>query len=263
MKIILSTLFICFTLTLSTAQITSRVMVDGKISAPIGDDVEGVVVYNRSTNQGTITNTDGFFKISVGINDRIEVVAMQYQHFTIMIDKGVIDSKKLNIFLNESVNQLEEVVVTPYDLNGNVAVDVKKIGFSESGIAEVSKQTSSRINDTDYDFTQDQLSSVENKVFLEDRMINGLNFVNLFKVVFKDKEEAKKKNHAPDIDVRMRTMYNDDFFKNYLALEIHQINDFIFFAEDNGLDNKYFETGKELDLLQFLVYQSKLYLSQQ
>ncbi len=263
MKIFFSTLFICLTLTVSTAQITSRVMIDGKISAPIGDDVEGVVVFNRSTNKGTITNEQGLFKINAGINDRIEVVAMQYQHFIVLINKGVMDSKRLNIFLNESVNQLEEVVVTPYDLNGNVTVDVKKIGFSESGIGTVSKETSDRVNDTDYDFRPDDMSPLENKVFLEDRMINGLNFVNLFKVVFKDKEKAKKKSHAPDIDVRVRTMYNDDFFKNYLALEIHQINDFIFFAEDNGLDNEYFETGKELDLLQFLVYQSKLYRQQQ
>ncbi len=263
MKIWLSTLLICCTLTISNAQITSRVMIDGKVSAPIGDDVEGVVVYNRSTDKGTITNKDGMFRLSVGINDRIEVVAMQYQHFIILVDKGIVDSKKLNIFLNESVNQLEEVVVTPYDLNGNVTVDVKKIGYSESGIGEVSKQTSVRVNDTDYDFRPDELSTVENTVFLEDRMINGLNFVNLFKLVFRDKEEAKKKNHASDIDVRMRKMYNDDFFKNYLALEIHQINDFIFFAEDNGLNNKYFESGKELDLLQFLVLQSKLYKQQQ
>ncbi len=264
MKIFFSTLFICFTLSTTTAQIISRVMIDGKISAPIGDDVEGVVVYNRSTNKGTVTNSQGVFKISAGINDRIEVVAMQYQHFIVLIDKGVMDSKRLNIFLNESVNQLEEVVVTPYDLNGNVTADVKKIGFSKSGIGTVSKETSVRINDTDYDFRPDSLTSLENKVFLpEDRMINGLNFVNLFKVVFKDKEEAKKKDHAPDIDVRVRNMYNDDFFKNYLALEIHQINDFIFFAEDNGLNNKYFEMGKELDLLQFLVYQSKLYRQRQ
>ncbi|MEB3346751.1 hypothetical protein U6A24_14835 [Aquimarina gracilis] len=263
MKIFFSTLLICFGLTISTAQITSRVMIDGKISAPIGDDVEGVVVFNRSTNKGTITNKEGLFKISVGINDRIEIVAMQYQHFIVLIDKGVMDSKRLNVFLNESVNQLEEVVVTPYDLNGNVTVDVKKIGFSKSGIGTVSKETSVRINDTDYDFRPDSLTALENKVFLEDRMINGLNFVNLFKLVYNNKEKKKKKEKGKDIDVKVRDMYNDDFFKDYLALEIHQINDFLFFAEDNGLDNKYFETGKELDLLQFLVYQSKLYRQRQ
>ncbi len=263
MKIKLSIFLICIVVGQSIGQITSRVMISGKISAPIGDDVEGVVIYNRNTNKGTITTKDGAFKINAGINDKIEIVAMQYQHFLVLIDKGVVDSKRLNVFLNETINQLEEVIVTPYDLLGNVTVDVKKIGFSESGITKVSEQTSTKINDTDYDFRPDALSTVENKVFLEDRMINGLNFVNLFKLVYDNKNKTKKKKNNADIDVKIRNMYNDDFFKNHLALEMHQINDFIFFAEDNGLSNLYFERGKELDLLQFLVFQSKLYRDQQ
>ncbi|WP_282090212.1 hypothetical protein [Aquimarina algiphila] len=264
MKIKLSIFFVCFIISVSKAQITtSRVMIEGKISAPIGDDVEGVVIYNRSSNKGTISTKNGEFKINVGINDRIEVVAMQYQHFVILVDKGVVDNRKLNVFLNESVNQLEEVVVTPYDLLGNVSVDVKKIGFTKSGIGKVADETSSRINDIDYDFTQDQQSTLENKVFLEDGMINGLNFVNLFKLVYNNKEKSKKKKLPSDIDVKVRDMYNDEFFKDFLALEMDQINDFIFFAEDNGLSNRYFESGKELDLLQFLVYQSKIYRERQ
>ncbi len=263
MKIKLSLAFICFAVSMTMAQITSRVMIDGKISAPIGDDVEGVVVYNRSTNKGTISNKDGVFRISAGINDRIEVVAMQYQHFVILVDKGIVKNKRLNVFLNESVNQLEEVVVTPYDLLGNVSVDIKKIGYSESGITEAAKETSSRINDTDYDFTPDELTTPDNKAIPEDRFINGLNFVNLFKLAFDNKNNSKKKKEPKDIDVKVRNMYNDDFFKDYLALEIHQINDFLFFAEDNGLNTTYFETGKELDLLQFLVVQSKLYRQRQ
>lgn len=262
MKLNLAFLFICAIVTSqSIAQITSRVMVEGKISVPIGDDVEGVVIYNQNTDKGTITNKDGVFKIHAGINDKIEIVAMQYQHFLVLIDKGVVDSKRLNVFLNESVNELEEVVVTPYDLYGNVNADVKKIGYSKSGLGEVSKQTSVRINDTDYDFRPDELSTLENKVFLEDRMINGLNFVNLFKLVYEG-NNTKKKKKIKDIDVKVRDMYNDDFFQSFLALEIDQINDFIFFAEDNGLNNSYFESGKELDLLQFLVFQSKLYRQQ-
>ncbi|WP_025742720.1 peptidase associated/transthyretin-like domain-containing protein [Aquimarina pacifica] len=261
MKIKLSLLFVCFFVSISFAQITSRVMVEGKISAPIGDNVEGVVVYNRSTDKGTITNKEGWFKINAGINDRIEVVAMQYQHFIILVDKGVVDSKRLHIFLHETVNQLEEVVVTPYDLLGNVTADVGKIDVSVGGLNEVEDETSSIVNDIHYDFTQDNLSFLENKVLLEDRMINGLNFVNLFKAAYKTKKSKKKKN-ATDIDVRIRDVYDDQFFKDYLALEINQINDFIFFAESNGLNKSYFNEGKELDLLQFLVFQSNLFLKE-
>jgi len=258
MKMKLSLLFICCTISFSYAQITSRVLIDGSVNAPIGDDVEGVVVYNLTTKKGTITDTKGSFRISAGINDKIEVIAMQYQKFVVLIDKGVVDTRRLNIFLNESVNLLEEVIVTPYDLLGNVSIDVKKIDITESGINQVTKLTSSRINDTDYDWTADELSELENKVFLEDRMINGINFVNLFKVVFQNKEKSKTKVPA-DIDVKVRKMYNDEFFKTNLAIDMDQISDFIFFAEDNGLDKSYLEEGNELNLIEFLVSQSKIY----
>ncbi len=262
MKMKLSLFFICCVMSLSFAQITSRVMIDGRISAPIGDDVEGVVVYNLTTKKGTITDSEGNFRISVGANDKLEVIAMQYQKFVVLIDKGVLDNRRLNIFLNESVNFLDEVIVTPYDLLGNVSIDVKKINVSEGGIDEVAKLTSDRINDTDYDWTPDELSELENKVFLEDRMIYGLNFVNLFKVVFQDKDVNKEKVPV-DLDVKVRNIYNDEFFKTNLALEMHQINDFIFFAEENGLDKTYLEEGNELNLIEFLVAQSKAYKERQ
>jgi len=213
MKIRYSTLLLCFIAIASTAQITSRIQIEGKIDVPIGDEIEGVVVYNRNTNQGTITNADGFFKILAGNGDRIEVVAMQYQHFVVVVNQGIIQSKKVHIFLSESIN----------------------------------------------DFRPDTLSSIEDRVMLDNTslVIDGLNFVNLFKLAFNNKHNLKK--ISKDVDVAIRNMYNDDFFQNFLALEIHEINDFIFFAQDNGLNNSYFNNGKELDLLQFLTYQSKLY----
>lgn len=260
MKMKLSLLFVFLIITSSIAQITSRVMIDGRISAPIGDDVEGVVVYNLTSKKGTITDKDGNFKIGAGINDKLEVIAMQYQKFVVWINKGVLDNRRLNIFLNESVNLLEEVIVKPYDLLGNVSLDLKKIDVTESGVDEVAQLTSSRINDTDFDWTPDELSELDNKVFLEDRMIYGLNFVNLFKEVFQNKD--RKDNKVPDdIDVQVRKMYNNEFFKTNLALEMDQINDFIFFAEENGLNTNYLEEGNELNLIEFLVSQSKMYKS--
>jgi len=89
-------------------------------------------------------------------------------------------------------------------------------------------------------------------------MINGLNFVNLFKVVFQNTDTNKSKT-PKDIDVEVRKMYNDEFFKTNLAIEMDQINDFIFFAEANGLNNTYLEEGNELSLIEFLVSQSKIY----
>lgn len=260
-KYVLSFILICISFS-SIAQITTRVPINGVIKASIDDEVEGIVVFNRATNRGTITNQNGEFQIVAGVGDRIEIVAMQFQKFTVVVDKGIVDSKRLSVFLNETINQLDEVVVMPYDLSGNVKADVNRVVLAQDkGLEEVIKETQGRINDADYDFRPDQQTPVKNTVFLEDRMINGLNFVNLFKLAFnKRNDEADLQK---DLDVKMRKVYDDDFFSNVLLLQKDQINDFIFYAEDKGLDETYFKEGKELDLLEFLVYQSKQYREKQ
>lgn len=260
MRLKFSMLFILFVTSFSFSQITSRVIIEGKISAPIGDDVEGIVVYNRSTGKGTISNEKGEFKISAGISDRIDVTAMQYQKFTVIVDKGIVSSKRLNIFLSESVNLLDEVVVTPYDLLGNVAVDVKKISVSSGKISEVAELTAAPINDADYEWKPDQYSQVQSNIRMNNTMVNGLNFVNLFKLAFK---KSHSKADKEDIDVSIRNMYDDQFFKTNLALEIDEVNDFIYFAEANGLNESYLKKGKELDLIELLITQSELYKKQQ
>jgi len=256
-SIVLLSFMLCF-VSLLQGQIATRVMVSGKVSADIGSDIEGIVVYNRSTDQGTITNSKGEFLIRVGLNDRIEIVAMQYQHFTVLIDSGVIESGRLTIFLKETVNQLEEVIVRPHDLLGNVSVDVAKVRIGEQkGIEEIANQTSNIINDVAYDFRPDALTKIENKGVKEKGMINGLNFVNLFKFIYANEILDKKESKDVDFDEKVRELYDDQFFKDYLALEYNQIGDFIAFAAANGLSTTYFESGKELDLIQFLIYKRK------
>lgn len=242
------------------AQVISRVQIEGEVSAPIGDDVEGIVVINQTTKRGTITNKKGRFKITVGLNDRIEIAAMQFQRFTVIVNQGVINNKRLNVFLEESVKILDEVVVSPYELSGNVNVDVARIGVNKNDIPLLK---SSKTNEYEYEWRPDTQTVPENDLIYMRGIQNGLNFVNLFRLAFKKVKKSNTKNNVDQgLDQKVRALYNDQFFKDNLAIEIDQINDFIFFAEENGLDSEYFEEGRELDLIQLLVSKSELYKKQ-
>ena len=61
----------------SKAQNVKRVLVEGQIIVDY-PDLEGVTVYNLSSNKGTITNEEGKFAISVTLNDKIEISALQF-----------------------------------------------------------------------------------------------------------------------------------------------------------------------------------------
>ncbi len=238
------------------AQITSRVLVQGKISAPIGDDVEGVVVINHTSDQRTITDQSGRFQISLGFNDRVEIVAMQYQKFTVLVTKDVMDSRKLNVFLNESVHLLEEVVVAPHQLVGNPSMDIPAMEVALAGIRDVARLTAATINDTDYDWRDDALSAPHGIPLQAHRWVNGLNFVNIFKAIF----TAKKKEQLPVVvEDEIRELYGTHFFKDYLSVEMDQINIFLLFAETNGLSALHLQQGNELELIELLIDQSKTY----
>ena len=231
-------------------------LISGKINAPAGDDVEGIVVYNKTLNQATITDKKGAFEINAALENKLEITAMQYQTFVVVVDKSIIDTGKMTVFLNESVNLLDEVVVTPYDLSGNVKADVGRVSVNYGNLSTVEQEATAPINDVDYRWTPDALSTAESNIPFGIRMKYGLNFVNVFKAAFGSK---KNKASSQNVNVAVKKMYDDRFFKENLNLDLNQIDDFMDYAERKGLNASYLKKGKELDLIEFLIAQSVAY----
>ncbi len=258
-------IYLMFTMVLCVSmqsQIVERVTVEGEVVAPPGDEVQGINVVNKTTNEGVITDAKGTFRIRVGINDRLEVTAIQFQKFTIIVDEGVVESKELHVFVSESVNQLEEVVVTPYDLSGNIRADIQRIKADKKIDAPV--LSAAKISDDDYSFSSDNQSRLDNVAVGGRRVRGELNFVNVFKALWETTHKRKKAKQKDEdaVDYAVRKMYNDQFFKDHLALEIEEINEFMVFAETKGLNETMLEAGKELDLIEFLMEQGAAYRKQ-
>src|SRR5690606_24830172 len=95
---------VLFSLSPIFGQTVERIEINGVISAK-DSDIEGVVVYNTSSNSGTVTNQKGVFIISVAVNDVVEVSALQFETVSIKITKEIITSKALKIYLSEQINQ--------------------------------------------------------------------------------------------------------------------------------------------------------------
>ena len=93
-------------------------------------------------------------------------------------------------------------------------------------------------------------------------MVNGLNLINVFKLVTgkygKEKDNYREIPYA-QLDDEIKEMYSNDFFKETLDLQANQVNDFIFFAVDNGLNGRMLTEENELDIIQFLVEQRRAY----
>ncbi|MGO1585677.1 MAG: hypothetical protein ACTHXJ_06875, partial [Mesonia sp.] len=182
------------------------------------------------------------------------------QKFIVVVDAGVLKNKTINIKISEAVNELEEVTLKPYDLSGNVQADVAKI--KTVGVDRSKLSSLEMVNTYDYKFRDDKDSKVDNIAMDKGYLTNGLNFANIFRTIFKNKSKEKEASNE-DMDVSVRKVYNHEFFKRNLDIKEENINEFIFYAQENGLEERMLEKGNELDLIEFLIEKSKAYKLQQ
>lgn len=96
----------------------------GKITNK-NSEVEGIYILNKTNNTSTITNQKGDFEINVMFNDTLVFSALQYEIKFVVITEKVLKNEYLEVTLDEKINELAPVTVTPYNLSGNLARDLQ------------------------------------------------------------------------------------------------------------------------------------------
>lgn len=234
-----------------------RQEIKGQILVPILEDAEGIAIYNRTTGAGTISKEDGNFSIPVAIGDTLLISALQFENFSVKIDQNIIDKGELRVIINESITELQEVIVEP-NLSGDIVADVKRIRVDSVNFPTM---TAAEINPYKWNFEPDSQTAPRNNTMPALYMTNGLNFANIFRTIFDTRTKSQDK-FIP-LDDQIRKLYDDEFFKEYLDIDRENINEFIGFAEENGLSQDILKEGKQLDLIEFLLKQSKKFKAQQ
>lgn len=256
-KTLLSVVLLFFLMSIY-GQNPERILVKGVVFSEI-DDVEAVTVFNTSSNVGTITNDKGEFEIAVTLNDIIEISALQFKSAIITIDASVIDSKVLNIQLFEQVNQLDAVVISA-GLSGNLVTDinhVKKVKAITIDMGDLSAA---------YEYNDDKAS--DNAVVMEELqritnkggLTNGINFTQLLginRIWFKWKE----KPIIPEEPKTISDLYSNTFLSETFTIPSDKVETFINFMEAKGVPQEFLKPENEMQLLEFLFKQSKLFLS--
>lgn len=247
------------------AQQIERVNISGTITAPPGEDVEGINVYNTSSQKGTITTEDGSFSIAVAENDRVQVTALQFQSFTVIIDKGVVDSRTMGIYLNPAVNQLEEVIVRPYDLSGNIIADVRRI---KTSVISAPWDLSYETLEFDYEFDPDALSQVSGNAAEEalgySDVRAGANVLGLVGLLFPKKKKSQQEV-VEDKEVMtnaIRRRFSNNYINETFGIPNERVNDFIYYVEEKGIDPTLMKSSNEILLLEYMREQSVLYSAQ-
>lgn len=262
MKHTLSILFF-FTATLFLfSQNDSRIEVKGKIIVDL-EDLENITIYNTSSNKGTITDSLGNFKLKVALNDEIKISSIQLIPFTTKITDAVIDTKVLKVYLKEYINTLDEVVLLPYDLTGDLATDALDAKVSEPIVFNFESFENFEMPD-DYHSKVDNIAvgSQNDRIRY---MANGVAILGLvtnwiFKNRNKDKKKAKDTRLETPISNLSQAFENSYFIENYKIPE-DKVQAFIAFVEDSQFDSSLLDPKNELKLIEYLHAKSKVFLA--
>ncbi|WP_434036849.1 carboxypeptidase-like regulatory domain-containing protein [Formosa sp. 4Alg 33] len=245
-----------------TAQTINRVEVLGRIVVADTDDIEGITIYNTTTNVGTVSDAKGEFKINVGLLDIIEISALQFETITVKIDLEILESKQLTVFLVEHINRLNEVVIMPYGLTGVLSKDLGKFKTFKPDLESINFG----IDDIGaYEFADDYHSEADMSLLNQGEFYNGLNMVaiaNTFlKPLFKKKDNKNEKIvKETEANLGLRGIYSFSFISENFGIPNDQVEEFINHV-DRNIDSRLLEPGQEMQLIEYLSKESKVFLS--
>ena len=108
---------------------SQQIDLEGKVTNAF--DIEGIHILNKTSKYNTVTNKFGEFVIRIQVQDTIIFSSIKYQIKELIITEDIYHKKKININLNELVNQLDEVLIGN-TLTGDLFTDLKNIKVEET-----------------------------------------------------------------------------------------------------------------------------------
>ncbi|WP_400076911.1 carboxypeptidase-like regulatory domain-containing protein [Winogradskyella sp. R77965] len=268
MKKIVLALFSLFTL-ISFSQEITRISVNGRIIVSTNDK-EGVAVYNTSSNKGTTTDAEGNFKIKVTVNDIIEFSALQFQDFSVTVTEDVIKSKQLTVILVEEVNKLDEVVLLPFGLTGNLNSDLENVRTYNVSLDYVYFGLD---HIEDFEFTTDYKSKIDNPSFDDytPRVDNMLNIINLAGFLVSQVADIDKEKSITKIEKEIKKTpfkealdkYSINYIHSNFNIPLDQVAKFIDYVEVQGVEDELLKEDKEMQFLERITQLSESFLKLQ
>lgn len=108
---------------------SQQIDLEGKVTNAF--DIEGIHILNKTSKYNTVTNEFGEFIIRIQVQDTIIFSSIKYQIKELIITEDIYHKKKININLNELVNELDEVLIGN-TLTGDLFTDLKNIKVEET-----------------------------------------------------------------------------------------------------------------------------------
>lgn len=223
----------------------------GRVVSSDGD-VAATHVLNTTTKRAAITDVNGYFSIGVHLNDTLVFSAVQFRKKTIVVTMGVLDSKFITVTLEDANIALDEVVVTPYNLTGELARDMRRLNVP-------TPKTASSLGLPNADvrvITQAErhlFTATSNPFMGLDPLINALSGRTK---MLKRRVELENKYSKTQ---RVKQFYPDSVLVRELKIPELKLDDFLYFCEMDGTFAEVIATRDKLKIWEYLRDRSVVY----
>ena len=185
--------------------------------------------------------------------DTLLISGIRYQRKTLLISRKMMESVMLEIPMQPFVNELDEVVLWPYNLSGNLDQDLSNVPVEEPVTAHSLglPNANARIR-----------TQTERKLF-EATSGSGLIPLNPILNALSGRTKMLKKRLARDRayqqTLEVRALYPDSLFTGELGIPQVRIPDFMYFCEADPAFSNLANTGDRLRMWEFLKDKSGAY----
>lgn len=249
-------LFWLLAISFTPASYAQSVELDGVVRA--NADVENIHVINKTASKFSTTNSKGEFKIHARLGDSIQFTSVKFKTETVVVSMQHISEGNLEVFLQEQINELDQVVVGKV-LTGTLESDIGNsdtktdINFYDVGIpgykGKPKTQSERRLHEAD----------AGNFVYVGLGM--GVNLHKVLNSITGRTKMLKERVRVETNDALMRDIrdrLSKDFFANNPLEEKHH-NDFFFFCTDDPNFESRCKYKSDLEVIIYLNEKLKAY----
>ena len=227
-------------------------------------DVVGVVVQNVTTADAVITDLEGNFSIRVRVNDTLLFSAVHFLRKSLPVTEALYRSNFVEVPMQEFVNELKEVVVTPYNLTGDLTKDIDRVTLEKDVSAEaLNLPNAHRRIPTQSERKLQEASSMSMTAGGGLGGAGGgmslnpiINAITGRTKMLKNRVKVDK-TYAQTQEVQ--GFYTDSFFVSTLKIPMEKIDDFMYFCEvDEDFQTALLSEDK-LRILDIMIQKSRAY----
>jgi hypothetical protein len=226
--------------------------------------VDNLTVKNVTSNISAVTNADGKFTLYARATDTLYFSGLSFRSAYLIVNETHFLQEMLVIRLNVNVTVLDEVIITPNALTGDLAGDSRK-----TKTRNITAGMTSVHEDVNYNQYRTKYAKNENGALptqAQGSQLTGVDFVRVYKMLFKKKKKKDRGdvysiNGAKSFPETVSALYTYHFFTQTLKIPKDEIGLFVTFCDTGAQSAALLDPKKEFELTDYLVTKSKEYLA--